>query len=189
MTADQVRRPYLRWMVVGLPLLLLALLAVLWLRPASPLRGSAWAPPAAQPPQLNDFQLAMLQAGAAQAAAASGEVLQRPLFTPGRRPAPVALPASGAHAAPAPDPMANVKATGLLVSPALTAVMLEVDGQQKLVRRGDRLGDWRLVSIRGREAVFVRDGERHVVSLPHAHTPVPAPAKPASAPSGGVRLR
>ena len=191
MTSHDKARQW-RWVCWGVFVALAALLAMLWLRPSSPLRGPAWEPPLAQAPQLDDFQQAMLQPGTANVTAPD-EVLRRPLFTPGRRPAPVAS-ASAVDAANAPDPMANVRATGVLVSRTLTAVMVEVEGQQKLVRRGDRIGDWQLAAIRGREAVFVRNGARHVVALPYAHTPVPAAArsesvaaKPAAVPEGSTR--
>ena len=65
-------------------------------------------------------------------------------------------------------------------TPALTDVMVEIDGEARFLRRGDRIGDWELLSIRDRDITFGSGDQRRVLQLPvHSATPPDAvPGRP-----------
>jgi hypothetical protein len=168
---------------------LLALaLAALWFSPAT--RWRTWSPPSPQAPNLGDAQTALLNANPA-AAAAYPAVLARPLFQPSRRPP---APAASTAAQQQPAPIEQVKLLGLVNGPALTGVLLEDQGAQRFVRRDEQVGDWTLKAIDGRNAVFMRGGERKQIELPFTYlTPAsaapPAGQPPAAAPPPKLPLR
>jgi len=157
---------------------LLALtLAALWLGPGPVAAWRAWSPPAPQAPNLDDARAALLDASPA-ATAAYPAVLERPLLQASRRPDPAA---SGAAAADAPPPAAieQVKLLGLVTGRELTGVLLDEQDERRFVRLGEKVGDWTLGAIDGRNAVFTRDGERKPIELPFTYlSPVGAAAAP-----------
>ena len=160
-------------------LLLLAALGWLWLGPGAPLRGGAWQAPAAQAPQLDGPQADRLNPGN-RIDALSGVLTQRPLFIAGRRPPPASV--ASAPAAPPPIALDSVRPVGIVAGPALTGVMVEMDGEARFLRRGDRIGDWELLSIRDRDITSGSGGQRRVLQLPVHHAEAPGaagvPARP-----------
>jgi hypothetical protein len=156
------------------------LLAVLWLAPGPLDSWRVWSPPPAQAPQLDDAQAAVLR-GLPGATAVYPAVLERPLMQPSRR--PEAAASAAAAAAPPPTAIEQVKLLGLLDGRALTGVMLEEQGKPRFVRQGEKVGDWTLAAIEGRQAVFTRGDERKRIDLPFAHLGkgAAAPAQPAAA--------
>ncbi len=101
--------------------LLTFVLAALWLAPGPQARWRQWQAPAPQAPQLDDVQAAQLRPNPAATANYPG-VVQRPLFSPDRR--PVAAASAAAPAAP-PVAIEQVRLQGLVAGLSLTVVMLE----------------------------------------------------------------
>jgi hypothetical protein len=159
------------------------LLAALWLGPGPLARWRVWSPPPAQAPQLDDAQAAVLR-GLPGATAAYPAVLERPLMQPSRR--PEAAASAAVADAPPPTAIEQVKLQGLLDGRALTGVMLEEQGKSRFVRQGEKVGDWTLAAIEGRQAVFTRGDERKRIDLPFAHLGKGAPAQPAAAAGNAV---
>ena len=160
-------------------LLLLAAVGWLWLGPGTPLRGGAWQAPAPQAPQLDDLQSNRLHPGA-RIDGRPIVLVQRPLFVAGRRPAPPPASAASAPAAPPPIALDSARPVGIVAGSALTGVMVEIDGEARFLRRGDRIGDWELLSIRDRDITFGSGDQRRVLQLPvHSATPPDAvPGRP-----------
>lgn len=161
--------------------LLAVILAALWLGPEPLAAWRAWSPPAPQAPNLDDVQTALLKANPA-ATAAYPAIMERPLFQPSRR--LEAAASAPAAAAPPPTAIEQIKLLGLISGADLTGVMLEEQGQQRFVRRGEKVGDWTLDAIEERFAVFTRDGERKQIELPYTYVTQP---KDAAAPAGAKK--
>lgn len=165
-----------------LPFVLCALAAVLttalawaWLRPASPLHAPAWVAPEPVAANLDDLRGALLRIHP-EARRDHPSIAERPLFTPGRRPP---APAASQPAAPPPIALDKVRLLGILTGPALNRVMAEVDGATRVLAVGDRVGDWALTSIKGRDVAFAKGDERRTLALPDALLSPPPTADPA----------
>ena len=142
--------------------LLTAALAALWLAPGPQERWRQWQAPPPQAPQLDDVQAANLRANPA-ARANYPAVLERPLFSPARRPQ---VSASAAVAAPpAPSAIEQIRLRGLVAGPTLTGVMLHEDGKSRFVRVGESVGGWTLERVQARAAVFARAGQQREIAL------------------------
>ncbi|MFT3778205.1 MAG: hypothetical protein QM772_08000 [Ottowia sp.] len=150
-------------LALGLLALMALALAVPWLAPGAPARWRQWQPPAPQAPNLDDVKAAALQFNAA-AGAAYPVVLARPLMDPSRRPQAPAGAAS-APAAPPPTAIEQVTLQGIVAGPTLTGVFLEEAGRSRFVLRGEKVGDWTLDAIEGRDIVFRRGGEQRRIEL------------------------
>lgn len=106
------------------------------------------------------------------------EVLARPLFTPGRRPAAQAAAAPPAAVAPLP------RMTGVIVTPAgRRAIFANGAGKAVVVMEGGRIGAYAVQSIEaGRVTLAGPDGQRVVAPTfdpkPAARTAGPAPGLP-----------
>ena len=102
------------------------------------------------------------------------EVLARPLFSPGRRPAAEAAgPAAAAAALP--------RMTGVIVTPAgRRAIFVNGAGKPTVVTEGERIGAYAVQSIEaGRVTLAGPDGQRVVAT---AFDPKPAPRTTGPAP-------
>jgi hypothetical protein len=149
--------------LIALNLALAAVLAWLWLGPGGELRQVKWVPPAVIKP---DFSAA-LPAGLADESkdlTRMAAVLERPLFSPSRRPAPAAAAVLVA-AAPPPDPLGNVVLLGLYAGAGSGGIIATVDGATKRMAIDENIGGWTLKSINGGEVRFVRGAESRVVPL------------------------
>lgn len=116
---------------------------------------------------------------------------ERPIFLPSRRPVapmvatpqPVAPPPA---AAPAPE-QPRLTLVGAIVrdgDPDAIAIFLDqADGTVVRLRTGQKHGDWRLSSVKGRSATFEKGRETLVIELP---APGTAPTLPAAASGAGV---
>ncbi len=103
------------------------------------------------------------------------EVLARPLFSPGRR------PAAQAAARPAPAAAPLPRMTGVIVTPAgRRAIFVNGAGKAVVVMEGGRIGAYDVQSIEaGRVTLAGPDGQRVVAP---AFDPKPAPRTAAPAP-------
>lgn len=167
--------------------LLTAVLAALWLAPGPQARWRQWQAPAPQAPQLGDVQAAQLRPNPAATANYPG-VVQRPLFSPDRR--PVAAASAAAPAAP-PVAIEQVRLQGLVAGPSLTGVMLEEQGKTRFVRVGETVADWKLERVQARAALFSRAGQQRRIELAAGSDASAAPvARPggAAGPSAGASI-
>ena len=139
-----------------------ALLAWLWLGPQGGARATTWVPPApirpdlgAGTPMLTGFEDADTSRYMA--------ILDRPVFSPSRKPAPVASGPAGA-----PDPMQGIHLYGIYGGSQGGGVIVRVDGRSRRVKVSEALGDWTLQEVRGTQAVFARGAEVRTLALVQA---------------------
>ena len=178
--------------LLALDALLVIVLAALWLAPGPVARWRQWQPPAPQPPNLDDMRAARLTPNPALRRDYPA-IVERPLFAADRKPR--ASASDPKAAAPPPDSLDQVKLYGLIDGPAAQGALLDQGGQPQFVRIGEKVGDWTLQAIEGRNAIFARGGERRAVPLPDSLSngesatapaismPAPTPAMPRSVPS------
>jgi hypothetical protein len=161
--------------LIGLNLVLAAAIAALWIDPQGGLRGTHWQAPAAVRPDL----------GAAPAVSASQDdadtsrfvaILDRPLFSTTRRPAPVVAKGDSGRA----DPLDGLHLYGVFSGPEGGGIIARVDGKSRRVKVSEPLGDWNLKEIRGQQAVFVRGAETRFVALVQARQGASLAGAPAS---------
>ncbi len=157
---------------------LLLVLAALWLGGAS-----RWVSPAAVAPDLT-----IPANGLDFAAHGSYQVtLERPLFSPNRRPPPVVAEKAEE---PAVDPFKDIRLYGLFDSGGMGGAIVSISGAKpKRVHFGEKIGEWTLRAIDGRNLVLVRDAETRTLRLAYAAVgqsaaqPLAAAPKPATAPA------
>jgi hypothetical protein len=169
-------KPGLTWILVGANVLLAALLGWLWLGPAGPGRGIHWTAPPALKPDLGTASAAAIGQDDADTARFMA-ILDRPLFSTTRRPAPVVAKGAG------PDPMQGIHLFGLFTGPDGGGALVRVDGRTRRLKRGEAVGDWSLQEVRSRDVVFARGPETRVVPLLQARQGVSAPGATAAGPS------
>lgn len=157
---------------------LLAGLAALWVNPATlQWRDVRWSPPAPLVPELG------AQAPATRVAAARHpEILDRPLFSPTRRPPPPEQAQAEPAAAPQPDPLKDVHLFGIFEAGRDRGAILRIDGDVQRVRVGESVAGWTLREVHDRQVVLVRQGQSRTLDL--AYADVTGAATPAAAPTG-----
>ena len=167
-------------LLLALNLALAAALAWLWVDAQGQWRNTRWQPPLPVQPDFAGLA-SSLPVPQAPDIAKFIATLERPLFTPSRKPAP---PKSSAVAAaePPPDPLANIHLFGLFGGAESGGMLVRIDGKNKRIVLNETFGGWTLQSIRGREATVVRNGEMRVLSLLQAR-PASLPASKADAPA------
>ncbi|HNE60557.1 MAG TPA: hypothetical protein PKJ12_07210 [Ottowia sp.] len=170
-----------RWLLALVALAAL-LLALLWLAPGPSAAWRHWQAPPAQAPRLDDVQAALLRPNPG-AATADPVVLERPLFSPSRRPQSVAV-AAAPEAPPPPDIVEQVKLQGVLAGRTLNGVLIEEAEGTRFVRIGQTVGDWMLTRANAAGARFERQGQQRTVSWP---TPAADPSQPSQHPAQGQR--
>ena len=150
-------------LLIGLNVLLAGAIAALWITPEGGLRGAHWQPPATVRPDL----------GAVPAVSASQDdadtsrfvaILDRPLFSTTRRPAPV----MGKGDSGRPDPLDGLHLYGVFSGSEGGGIIARVDGKSRRVKVSETIGDWNLKEIRGHQAVFARGPEIRFVALAQA---------------------
>lgn len=152
-------------LLVGLNAVLLCILVACWVTPRGALRGVTWAAPA---PRLTDFasQLPTLPGPAPADIANFVGLLERPLFSPTRRPPPPAAP-QGASAAPV-DNLSTAILTGTFNSASASGLIMHMAGKDVRVQLHQTLEGWTLKSVTGREATFTSGGQSRVLQLKRA---------------------
>lgn len=157
-------------------------LAALWFTPTGQVRGTTWTPP---PPVVPDIG-APADIAAHKTADASRflAVLERPLFSPNRRPPPPPAPPK-TEAAPEPDPLANIQLQGVYsTGDGGGGIFARVDGKDRRIAVGTALGGWTVKGIDGLNVTFARGDDSRVVRLVPAKLATVAPA-PAPIPNAG----
>lgn len=178
-----MKRPGITSTLVGFDLLLALLLAALWLTPQGTLRGVHWPVPPAVAPQLGRADEVPLPAPAAVNDSRFLATLERPLFSPTRRPAPLSKPAQ--ESAPS-DAMGGARLLGLFEGAGDGGVIVLIDGKPRRVRLHEAVEGWQLTAVQPRGATFTRAGQERDLPLSRAALtggdvtkPSVAPASPA----------
>jgi len=151
---------YVMPMLTVLSAALVVVLLALWFDAGGQLRYVTWQRPIAIKPNF----AAMISPGARQQSDNVSQfvaTLDRPLFSPNRRPPPVIVVAP----APPPDPLANIRLFGVYSGPGGGGIIARVDGKMRRAVINDKIGEWTISRIADREVTFVRGGETRVVSL------------------------
>ena len=157
-----------RWtlpLLLALNLGLLAWLASLWFTPDGRLTGVRWQPPLALKPSL-DGGSALPATGVELGRYVA--TLERPLFTPSRRPPP---PPQVAAAPVVVDTPPDVRVLGLYGTRGeggAGGMVARIDGKVRRVRIGDAVGRWTLKELRPGEAVLVSGDSQQVYPLQRA---------------------
>jgi hypothetical protein len=139
---------------------LVGMLAWQWVDKSGSLRDVHWQRPAAIKPDFGRSSLALSTAEQFDAGRFMA-ILDRPLFSPTRRPPPPPKPV----VIPQPDPLDTVHIFGLFSGADGGGIIVRVDGRTRRVKIGESVGDWRLKEIRGRDAIFARGSETRSTSL------------------------
>ncbi len=168
-------------------LLLLVLtggLIALWFNADGSLRNTVWTPPQAVVPELafKDPLPASAQAVDVNLFVAT---LERPLFSPSRRPPPPPPPKEEKKEPPV-DPFAKIHLFGLYGGEDSPSGMLaRVDGKVKRISINDNLDGWKFKAIDDRNAIFEKDGEERKLLLAITKPEPPKPMAKAGAPAAG----
>lgn len=136
-------------------------LAALWLEPSGQVRGITWVAPAAVVPDIAQPS----GIGASKVADTSRflAVLERPLFSPNRRPPPPA-PVK-AEVTPEPDPLANIQLQGVYTTEGGGGIFARVDGKDRRIALGTALGGWAVKGIDGLNVTFAKGDDVRVIRL------------------------
>lgn len=164
--------------LVALNLLLAGLLGWLWIDSQGRLRNVHWQPPAAIRPDLGSLSATSIPREDADISRFMA-ILERPLFSPARRPPPPAPPPKLVAPVPA-DPFDTVHLYGFFTGKDGGGVITRVDGKTRRVKLAESIGEWKLTEIRSREVVFTRGGASRVLPLVQARQgTATGPARPA----------
>lgn len=149
-------------LIIALNVALAALLTWLWVGPDGKLRDITWQPPRPIEPGLGG-QAASLPASKAMDVNLFMATLDRPLFSPSRRPAP---PPPKEDAKPEPDLLAGLHLYGLYATENGPAgILARVDGKIRRIAVNEALSGWTLKSIEDRQAIFIKEGQERAIAL------------------------
>ena len=167
-------------------LVLVGALIALWIKPDGSLRNTIWSPPAPVFPELGAAD-PLPPATKAVDVNLFVATLERPLFSPSRRPPPPPPPPKTAEESEPPvDPLANIHVFGLYGGgDSPTGMLASVDGKVRRVSVNEVLGGWKLKTIEDRNAIFDKNGEERKLLLVTAKPAPPPKAAVAAAPNAG----
>ena len=157
---------------VALPLLvilnagLLCFLAWVWFTPDGQVRGMRWQSPAPVKVDLQALLPVLPGQGQADTSQFLG-MLERPLFSPTRRPPPPPPPPK----AEVPEPVnrfAQAKLTGVFEGAGVGGIIINYEGKDRRVPLNGTLDGWKLLSVTGAQATFSQRGQTRVVQLQRA---------------------
>ena len=157
---------------VALPLLvilnagLLCFLAWVWFTPDGQVRGMRWQSPSPVKVDLQALLPALPGQGQADTSQFLG-MLERPLFSPTRRPPPPPPPPK----AEVPEPVnrfAQAKLTGVFEGAGVGGIIINYEGKDRRVPLNGTLDGWKLLSVTGAQATFSQRGQTRVVQLQRA---------------------
>lgn len=158
--------------LIALVALLALTLVALWVSPSGELRHVRWHAPA---PQTADYA-AMVPTLPDPAAADTRRfvaLLERPLFSPTRRPPPPKAAEEGVSS----DAMGTARLLGLFEGKGDGGAIVLIDGKPRRVRLNEAVDGWRLSAVQQRSATFTRAGQSRVLQLVRAVL-TGEPAKP-----------
>ena len=175
-------KKYSLHILVLVNVLLVLVLARLWLDSAGRPRNIHWRAPA---PQTADYA-AMVPSFPGLAPADTSQfisMLDRPVFSPTRRPPPPPPPPQEKEPT---DNLSTAQLSGLFQGGSEGGVIIQIAGKHRRVRLSDSVEGWVLSSIQERSVTFTRAGQSRVLQLPRAAVttytglppPTMAPARP-----------
>ena len=139
-------------------------LAWLWFTPQGALRNVRWQLPAAQQTDLSNLLPALpplIQADTGRFIV----LLERPLFSPTRRPPPPPPPPPAA--APV-DNLSTARLLGVFEGPGGNGIIINIAGKDRRLQVNQALDGWTLRSVQGRQVTFGSGNQTRVLQLPRA---------------------
>lgn len=168
---------------------LLLVLAWVWVTPDGQLRDMHWQPPEPVKVDLQSLLPALPGPGQADTSQFLG-MLERPLFSPTRRPPPPPPPPK----ADVPEPVnrfAQAKLTGVFEGTGVGGIIINYEGKDRRVPLNGMLDGWKLQSVTEAQATFSQRGQTRVVQLQRAslatYTGLPQNRAPAAPPPAAAR--
>lgn len=166
-------------LLLALNIVLLMALGSLWFTASGQLRNTRWTPPAGHATDYTALVPALPGLAPADTRTFIG-MLDRPLFSPTRRPPPPPPPPKEQQAV---DALSNAQLTGLFQGAGDGGVIIRLGDKHRRARLNESVDGWMLASIQERSATFTRAGQSRVLQLPRAlltNGPVipPAPIAP-----------
>jgi len=163
--------------------LVLGLVAV-WMDWNGQWRNIRWVAPNGQPVALAEAKLLNGASASDQDIGRYMVVLDKPLFSPTRRPPPPPPP----PAPPPPvDPLANIQLLGVYGGKDVGGIIARIDGKVQRVHLKETVGPWTITEIHDRNVTFVNGDQTRVLTLVHVVAPratTQAAADPAPMPLG-----
>jgi len=155
---------YALHIIVAINLGLALVLAAMWFQRDGSLRHTRWIPPSARTMDLAGLLPALpgvVSADTSQFIA----MLDRPLFSPTRRPPP---PPPPPQAEAPPDHLSTAKLSGTYAGDGVGGVIISIDGKSRRVLLNQAVEGWTLKSVQGRSVTFARGGETRTLQLSKA---------------------
>lgn len=171
--------------LLGAANLLLALgLGALWMDKDGSLRNTRWLPPSPITADYNAM-LPMLPTRSPVDGGRALAMLERPLFSPTRRPPPSVVASSEAEAAVV-DNLSTAKLMGLFQGAQTNGIIIQIAGKNRRMKLNESVDGWVLQSVQGRAATFGRnDGQTRTIqmtrSLVNTYTGMPNMPAPSAA--------
>lgn len=162
----------------------LCVLAWVWFTPDGQLRNMRWQLPEPVKVDLQSLWPALPGPGQADTHQFLG-MLERPLFSPTRRPPPPPPPPK----AEVPEPVnrfAQAKLSGVFEGEGMGGIIINYEGKDRRVPLNGMLDGWKLQSVTGAQATFVQGGQTRVVQLQRATLGASAVATQNLAPAATV---
>ena len=167
--------------IILLNMALAAGLAYMWLDEQGQPRDLSWRPPAPLVPEAQAHAMAH-SVGSEPDMVAFAQVLERPLFSPTRRPPPPPKPPAPP---PPPDPLANVHIYGIFVGEeeGTGGMLASIGGKVRRVTTADDVSGWKIKAFKEREVTLAKGEETRVLRLVQARpTAAPKPGAAAAPP-------
>jgi hypothetical protein len=155
--------------LIVMNVLLAIALASLWVGRDGKLRNVRWQEPAAIKPNLPSVAPALARPGS-DSASQFVATLDRPLFSPSRKPPPPVVVAQ----APPPDPLANIQLFGVYGGAGGGGIIARVDGKMRRAKINEKIGDWTIKEVADRNVTFVRGEENRIIRLTRGQQSVPS---------------
>lgn len=173
-----------RHMTMCMALLCLALgvcLGLMWFDDKGQLKNVHWVPPA--PVKVDLGRMPTVPENNSADVDRFVSILDRPLFSPSRRPAPPPPPPAPP---PPPDPFASIQLLGVFsgADVAASGIVARVDGKVRRIRVNEMIGAWVVKSINDRDVTFASGDTTRVIRLVHLKAPLPT--TPGTAKVGNV---
>lgn len=160
---------YLGWGLLALNICLAAVLGWLWFKSSGELKNTHWQQPKAQKSNFDDL---VPHLGKPQAMDQSQflAMLDRPLFSPTRRPPPPPPPPPVEAPPPPPDYLAGAVLTGVYTSQdgKSGGIIIRFQGKDKSLPLKGVLDGWTLASVAENRVYFSRGGETKEITLQKA---------------------